>query len=88
MAAAALPGFRGSMDYGFCSFLVVCLGSKSLRMFCEPLVIVTLVNWDFSRKINSHAGDGFVILQKTVSKSTFASTTLPKLFLNVWLFAI
>lgn len=47
-----------------------------LRLFCESMVIVTLVNWEGSRKINSQTSVGFVLLQKILSKSMF----LPKLF--------
>lgn len=42
-------------------------------------MIVTLANWECSRKMNSQTGDGFVILQKILSKSMFPPKLFPKM---------
>ena len=83
-----MPWFQVLHGYSYGSLFFLHLESQSLRVSCEPLVIVTLVNRECSIKIHSQAGDGFVILQGILSKSMFANMILPKLFINVWMFSI
>lgn len=44
VAAADVPGYRGSMDHGCSSLFGVYFRSQSQRMFCEHSVVVTWLN--------------------------------------------
>lgn len=76
------------MDQGCGSSFVVCLGSPSLRVVWELLVVVTWVDSRCSGRISSQVGDGFATLRRIMSKSVFGSVILPELFINMSRFAI